>query len=137
MRSRDVPNYPDPASNGTLQKTSPQQLGVSDSQYQAATQACQHLLPRTGGSLTASSLQQCYLADVCPQSLVQLAMNDGRGFSQCMRSAGVPAWPDPSIDSRGRPVFNINVPRPPPPQVSRAISECERRHPAGSLLAWG
>jgi hypothetical protein len=54
-----------------------------------------------------------------------------------MRSHGTPNWPDPSVDAQGRPLFNIIVPRPPPPQVSTAIVECERLEPAGSLLAWG
>jgi hypothetical protein len=49
----------------------------------------------------------------------------------------VPNWPDPTIDSQGRPLFNINVPRPTPRPVSTAISECERLQHAGSLLAWG
>jgi hypothetical protein len=136
MRSHQVPGYPDP-SNGVLPKVSAQRLGVSSSQYQAAQRTCQHLLPTTGGSLTASSLQQCYLADVCPQSLVQHAVNAGLKFARCMRSHGVPNWPDPTIDSQGRPAFNINVPRPTPRPIGTAISECERLQHAGSLLAWG
>lgn len=137
VRSHGVPNYPDPGSGGTLPKESAQHLGVSNSQYQAAQRACQHLLPATGGLLDASSLQQCYLAGVCPQALVQQALTAGRAFSQCMRSHGAPNWPDPSIDSEGRPLFNITVPRPPPPLVGTAINECERADHAGSLLAWG
>ncbi len=137
MRSHGVPNYPDPSSNGVLPKTSAQRLGVSSAVFQAGETACQHLLPNTGGSLTASSLQQCYLAGVCPQALVQRALSAGRQFAGCMRTHGVPNWPDPSVDSQGRPTFDINVPRPAPPQVSTAITECERLQPAGSLLAWG
>jgi len=49
MRSQGVPNYPDPDSSGQLPKTDAQLLGVSTSRYQAAQQACRHLLP-TGGS---------------------------------------------------------------------------------------
>jgi hypothetical protein len=137
IRSHGVPNYPDPDSSGTLPKPDAQAFGVSSSQLNAAQRACQHLLPTTGGSLTASSLQQCYLSDVCPQALVQHALTAGRQFARCMRSHRVPNWPDPTIDSQGRPLFNINVPRPAPPQVSTAISECERLEPTGSLLAWG
>jgi hypothetical protein len=137
IRSHGVPNYPDPGSDGAIPKGSAQHFGVSTSQLQAAQTACQHLLPATGGSLTASSLQECYLAGVCPQALVQHALTAGRQFAVCMRSHGVPNWPDPSVDSEGRPLFNINVPRPAPPQVSTAISECERLESAGSLLAWG
>jgi hypothetical protein len=136
MRSHSVPNFPDPTGSGGIPKESAQHLGVSDSQFSAAQQACQRLLPATGGSLSASSLQQCFLAAVCPQALVQQAVNAGREFAQCMRSHGVPNWPDPTIDSEGRPLFNIRVPRPAPRQVSGAISECERLEHAGSLLAW-
>jgi hypothetical protein len=137
MRSHGVPNYPDPASDGVLPKTSAQQLGVSSSVFQAGETACEHLLPNTGGSLTASSLQQCYLTDVCPQALVQRALSAGREFAGCMRTHGVPDWPDPTVDSQGRPSYNITVPRPVPPQVSTAINECERLQPAGYLLQWG
>ena len=137
MRSHGVPNFPDPASGGGIPKGSAQEFGVSSSRFSAAQRACQRVLPATGGSLTASSLQQCYLALLCPQGLVQQALNAGRPFAQCMRSHGVPNWPDPSIDSEGRPLFNITVPRPTPPQVSTAIDGCERLDHAGSLLAWG
>jgi hypothetical protein len=140
MRSRGVPDYPDPTVAGgttTLPKESAQHLGVSSALFNAAERACQHLLPTTGGSLSASSLQQCYLTDVCPQALVQRAMSAGLEFARCVRAHGVPNWPDPSIDSEGRPLFNINVPRPAPPPTSTAISECSRLDHAGSLLAWG
>jgi hypothetical protein len=137
IRSHGVPNYPDPSSGGILPKTSAQHLGVSSSQFSAAQQACQHLLPRFGGQLSASSLQQCYLAYDCPQALVQRAMTAGLHFARCMRAHGAPSWPDPTIDPEGRPLFNINVPRPAPPQVNRAINVCTRLEHPGSLLAWG
>ncbi len=28
-------------------------------------------------------------------------------FSRCMRSHGVPNWPDPATDSEGRPIFPL------------------------------
>jgi hypothetical protein len=136
MRSHGMPNFPDPT-GGVPPKVTAQELGVSSSQLQAAQRACQRLLPAVGASLTASSLQRCYLAGVCPQALVRQAVNGGLQFARCMRSHGVPNWPDPTIDSQGRPVFNVDVPRPPPPQVSTAINECEGLDHAGSLLAWG
>jgi hypothetical protein len=137
MRSRGVPNYPDPDSSDQLPKTSAQLLGVSSSQFGEAQRACQQLLPASGGSLSATSLQQCHLAGVCPPALVKQALDAGLKFAQCMRSHRVPNWPDPTVNSEGEPVFNITVPRPAPPQVSGAINECERLEPAGSLLAWG
>lgn len=139
MRADGVPGYPDPivvAGVTTLPKESGPHLGVSSAQFTTAERSCQHLLPRDG-SLTASSLQQCYLAGMCPPALVQHAMSAGRQFASCMRSHGAPTWPDPTIDSEGRPVYNITVPRPAPPKVSAAINECSRLEHAGSLLAWG
>jgi hypothetical protein len=103
MRSHGVPNYPDPDSNGQLPKTSAQQLGISSSLYQAAQHACQSLLP-TGGSLQQQE-HQCMQNSDCPQSLVQMLTAD-RLLARCMRSHGVPNFPDPTADSDG-PVFNI------------------------------
>jgi hypothetical protein len=118
MRSNGVPDYSDPGSGGNLPKGSAQQFGVSSSQLQAAEQACQHLLPAIGVSLNATSMQECHLAHVCPPALVQQALTAGLKFAQCMRSHGVPDWPDPTVDSEGEPLFSITVPRPPPPQGS-------------------
>src|ERR1700685_420482 len=136
MRSHGVPNFPDPA-GGAPPKVTAQGLGISRSQPQVPQGACQHLLPAAGGSLDASSIQQCYLAGVCPQALVQQALSAGRELARCMRSHGVPYWPDPTLDAQGRPLFNINVPRPQPPQITAAGDECTRLDPAGSLLAYG
>src|ERR1700689_4430663 len=78
IRSHGVPNFPDPGSGGNLPKGTAQQFGVSSAQLQAAELACQHFLPATGDLLTAASLQQCYLAHVCPPALVQQALSAGR-----------------------------------------------------------
>ncbi len=138
MRAHGVPNFPDPGSGGSLPKGSAQQFGVSSAELQAAELACQHVLPATGDLLTAASLQQCYLTHVCPPALVQQALSAGRKFAQCMRSHGVPNWPDPTLEAGGGPPqFSIRVSRPPSPPVAAAISACERLQPAGSLLAWG
>jgi hypothetical protein len=104
MRSQGVPNYPDPDSSGQLPKGDAQQFGVSTSQYQAAQQACQHLLP-TGGSLHQQEYQ-CMQDSDCPPALVQQMLTADRKLAQCMRSHGVPNFPDPTTDSNG-PVFNI------------------------------
>jgi hypothetical protein len=104
MRSHGVPNFPDPASSGQLPKGDGQQFGVSTSQYQAAQQACQHLLP-TGGSLHQQE-DQCMQNSDCPPALVQQMLTADRELARCMRSHGVPNFPDPTTDSHG-PVFNI------------------------------
>jgi hypothetical protein len=101
MRSDGVPNYPDPTSGGQLPKTDAQLLGVSTSQYQAAQQACRHLLP-TGGSP-----EDCILSSDCPPALVQQMMAADRKLAQCMRSHGVPNFPDPTNGGASGPIFNI------------------------------
>ena len=106
MRSNGVPNYPDPNSNGTPPKTSAQELGISGSQLQAAQRACQHLLPNTSGSFI-TSFEQCVATSDCPQALVRQAMTKMLTFARCMRSHGVPNWPDPTIGRGGAPFFDV------------------------------
>ena len=57
MRSNGVPNFPDPAANGGIPKTSAQALGVSSSRFQAAQSVCQHLLPNA--TSFQQQVQQC------------------------------------------------------------------------------
>jgi hypothetical protein len=106
MRSQGVPNYPDPDSSGQPPKGDAQQFGVSTSQYEAAQQACRHLLP-TGGSLQQRE-DQCMENSDCPPALVQQILAADRKLAQCMRSHGVPNFPDPTADSDG-PVFYITA----------------------------
>jgi hypothetical protein len=86
MRSNGVTKYPDPNGRGQLAKESPQQLGVSSSQFQSAQSVCQHLLPNGGSGPNAAQLQQ--------------VKAQGLRFSQCVRGHGVPNFPDPSSDGR-------------------------------------
>jgi hypothetical protein len=110
MRSHGVPDFPDPSGNGQVPKASTRQLGVSSPRLQAAQTACQHLYPGNGGSagvLTKDAISQCEETGDCPQALVQQAMTALRAYARCMRSHGVPDWPDPTIDSEGRPEVNL------------------------------
>ncbi len=91
MRSHGVPNMPDPAANGTLnvdfatggKDGAPVSSGINrnSSQYISADQTCRHLLPN-GGVPTPAQTQQ--------------ALSTGVKFAQCMRSHGVPNYPDPN-----------------------------------------
>jgi hypothetical protein len=101
MRSQGVPNYPDPDSSGQLPKGDAQQFGVSTSRYQAARQACRHLFPAGG------SPEDCMLTSDCPPALVQQMMDADRKLARCMRSHGVPNFPDPANGGASGPVFNI------------------------------
>jgi hypothetical protein len=95
MRSKGLPNFPDPQPSSNGKFPSAQDLGVSDSQYQTAENACQQLLP-VGAN------------DQFPPAEVQQLLIGMRQFSQCMRSHGVANWPDPSINSSGQPFFNVS-----------------------------
>jgi hypothetical protein len=122
MRSRGVPEYPDATGSDALPdglpKVSPQELGVSNAQYQAAQQACAHLLPN-GGRLTQTASQQDLRAML--------------GFARCMRSHGVPGWPDPTNGSAGWGFNLVHVQgfNPNSSQINQQMSECARRLPAG------
>ena len=105
IRSHGVPDYPDPDSSGQLPKTDARLLGVSTSQYQAAQQACRHLLP-AGGSLKQRE-DQCMQTGDCPPALVQQMLAADRKLARCMRSHGVPNFPDPTNGGSSGPIFNI------------------------------
>ena len=137
MRSHGVPKYPDPGSNGEVPKGSAQQFGVSNSQFQAAQSDCQHLLP-SGGSLQQQA-QQCFNAGECPAALVQQLLTAQRRFAQCMRSHGVPNWPDPTVGSEGRPIFNlipagITHSQEHLPRITTTMTECQRLDPAPAAI---
>jgi hypothetical protein len=103
MRSHGVPNFPDPPSSGTVPKGGAQQFGVSGSVFQAAETACQPLFPTSGGSI-----QDCEDTGDCPPAVVQNALTLMRRYAECLRSHGVPNFPDPTIGSQGRPYFDVS-----------------------------
>ena len=126
IRSHGVPNYPDPGSDGALPKGDAQQFGVSSSQLQAAETDCQNLYPANDGAI-----QQCETTGDCPQAVVQQALTIMREYARCMRSHGVPRWPDPTLDSEGRPSFDVSAAGlthqyTHSPALESKDSECER-----------
>jgi hypothetical protein len=133
MRSHGVASYPDPDSSGQLPKPDAHNLGVSDSQLQSAQRSCQHVLPSTGRAISGGSVTQCMMADDCPRALVQHLLDEERSFAGCMRSDGVPNWPDPTLDSHGRPVFAISISRngfnPYSPSIWAKGNHCSRLMP--------
>jgi hypothetical protein len=111
MRSHGVPSFPDPTRGGEIPKVSLQQVGVSNSQLQAAQQACKSLWP------TVSATQQ-------QQVRVQALR-----FSRCIRNHGISDFPDPDTNGgigipdtvENAPGFeaamNVCKPLPPPPNL--------------------
>jgi hypothetical protein len=134
VRSHGIPDFPDPDSSGQVPKETAQQLGVSSSQLQAAQRACQHLYPGNGGAISAS-LEQCEQTGDCPQAMVQRVLNGMRMMALCMRSHGVPGWPDPTVDSEGRPGFNLLHAQgfnPNSAQIDNKMQECAHAMPGGA-----
>jgi hypothetical protein len=120
MRSHGAPNYPDPNSSGDLPKVSQQELNTP--QFQAAERACQPLLPAGTD-------------DQFPPGEVQQLLVGMLRFSQCMRSHGVPNWPDPITGPLGRPEFPLEeVPGTNrnywhSPRITHAGNECQHLLP--------
>jgi hypothetical protein len=140
MRSHGVPKFPDPGNDGQVPKADPQLLGISSSQLQAAQRTCQHRYPTNGGTLSANSLRQCYESGVCPPALVQQALNAGLKFAQCMRSHGLPSFPDPNPasiiwESGGGPIFpSGNGINPNSPQFTSARNACKSLMPGNAAV---
>lgn len=86
MRSYRVPNFPDPDATGTLTITVSPSLNPTSPVFQKAEADCQHLLPP---GKTLSQAQQ--------QKVKQGAL----AFAECMRSHGVPHYPDPTFSNGG------------------------------------
>jgi hypothetical protein len=137
MRSHGVPRYPDP-SDGQLPKGGAQAFGVSSSVFSAAQSACHHLLPNAGSFQVQAS--QCMLAGDCPPAVVQQMLAIDRKFARCMRSHGVPNWPDPTIGLQGSPGFKlaqvgITHAQTHSAPMSNTIAECQRME--GATLTFG
>jgi hypothetical protein len=117
MRSHGVPNFPDPSSNGQINVDfahggkggSPASAGINRNspRYISADEACRHLLP--GGTPTPAQNQQ--------------ALAKGLKLAQCMRSHGVPNYPDPNPTNPN--VVHLNGVDPSSPQFQRAQKVCE------------
>jgi hypothetical protein len=118
MRSQGLSNFPDPNSSGVWLK-SQVELAAGNPRFQAATRACGHLLPDGGPGVSPS------------QAVLQQIQIDMAKFARCMRSHGVPSWPDPTLD-RGRAVFDLGAVGidTNSPQINAKVHECERVFPA-------
>ena len=123
MRSHGLPDFPDPQQEPgggvSLQlKGGPgSDLNPNSSQFKAAQQACQHLQPqgmRGGGS------------NADPQQALQ--------WASCMRSHGLPNFPDPSV-SNGVPQLDLSGTGidPGSPQFQAAQQACRSQMPPGAI----
>jgi len=114
MRAHDVPNFPDPPANGDMSGVSPDSVGVSNSVYQSALNACRHLAPDAAPPSHAQTLRM---------------LSELLRFARCMRSHDVPNFPDPD---------NVGLWVPPGmtrlPQYQRAYQACHSLLPPNAPI---
>ena len=90
MRSRGVPNFPDPDSSGGLPKLQVVAARTNNpSRFDSADSACRHLLPPNGSLGPQETAQQ-----------QRTKVADGLSFASCMRSRGVSRFPDPTAQGQ-------------------------------------
>jgi hypothetical protein len=120
LRAHGVPDYPDPNAAGQEPGNSKQL--ISTPQGQAAIGACSSWTSRVHGDTAAQN--QAVLAEYVR-------------FAQCMRSHGLPEFPDP-VNAAGRVEFVLSASHdgfdPHSPQVLAKAHACESVLPAGSGL---
>jgi hypothetical protein len=120
MRSHGLSGYPDPqvsqsAGHGTV-GISPGGLDPNSPAFMSATRACGHLLPGDGSSSSASS----------PAEQAQ----DLR-FASCMRTHGVPDFPDPGRDGAFTLPAGVDQQA---PQFQRATKACTYVEPSSLAI---
>ncbi len=116
MRSHGVPDLPDPSANGGIQiaaAPSNRDLTPQAPAFQTAAKACRKLGPGLGGP---------------PHPLSAAQRTRLIAFSQCMRTHGVPSFPDPTFPASGGALigapptaFNAGS-----PAFKRAMAACGR-----------
>ncbi len=116
MRSRGLSSYPDPAvsesGNHISIRISPGGLDPNSAAFKSASRACGHLLPGGGGRPSA----------VTPQEQQQ-----DLAFAGCMRSHGVPSFPDPDHDGVFTLPAGIDQQA---PEFQRATKACANLEPS-------
>ena len=118
MRSHGVPNFPDPSSGGGISIGPGSGINPSSPKFQAAQRACQKVLPNGG--------------QPSPQQLAKMQQHL-LAFSACMRSHGVPDFPDPTFSGGGAQLrlragsgSDLN---PQSPRFQAAQTACQRNLP--------
>jgi hypothetical protein len=122
MRSDGVPNFPDPSSSGGIPKQDVVSAfqAAGNSRAEAASSACRHLLP-AGGSLSGQAAKPVTAQD----------RQDYLGAAACMRSHGVPGFPDPTFHGNG---VQTDIPSSidqDSSQFESAATICTKQIPAG------
>jgi hypothetical protein len=117
MRAHGEPQFPDPSAQGTFPL--PAGMSTSSPQFQAAQQACKSLAPP---------------GPVNGQPLSQTELRKALKFVACMRSHGVPQFPDPNAQGKFQGGGSLPVNS---PQFFSAFKTCRPLLPPGSGFGAG
>jgi hypothetical protein len=117
MRANGLPDFPDPnGKGGLLVNVHPgSDLLPSSPQHQSANKACRHLLP-DGGQETAAQEQQDFRRFL--------------KYARCMRSHGIPNFPDPTLRNGGVSLTGGGIDDR-SPQFQKAQQACRSLAPGG------
>jgi hypothetical protein len=121
MRTHGEPNMPEitiDGSGGHISASAGSGFDPNTPQFTAANKACQHLLPKKGGSAGTNTITPADQADYLKAAA-------------CMRSHGVPNFPDPTFENNS---VEFNNPTPidtNSPQYKSALATCQRLIPSG------
>jgi predicted amidohydrolase YtcJ len=112
MRSHGEPGFPDPQPNGNLLLD--QNDHINGALMNSANKACQHLMPK---SKPMSAAQQ--------RQVTARALR----FVACMRSHGIPSFPDPVVNAQGIEFQGPAGVRPGSPVYNKAQQACQHLMP--------
>jgi hypothetical protein len=120
MRTHGEPNMPDPTIEGTsthLVIASGSRVDANSPQFAAANTACKHLLPNNG----------------VPQqkAITPADQDDYLKAVACMRSHGVPDFPDPTFQTNNVTFYLRSAIDTNSSQYKSALATCEKLIPAG------
>jgi hypothetical protein len=111
MRSHGLPNFPDPSANGGIKIGPNSGINPQSPALQSAQQTCKKLLPDGGPQQPFSESQRLSII----------------ATSKCMRTHGVPDYPDPTL-SATRPRVILSLPatiNPQSPAFLTAAKACK------------
>jgi hypothetical protein len=128
MRKNGVPNFPDPDSSGNIRITGGQDkngrkfgLDPNSPQFRRAQRACGKLQPNGGKPSAQEQARE---------------QEQALKFSRCMRSHGVPKFPDPKFQADGGTLMRIGKDvNPNSPQFKAAQKACQKLVPGGPMSA--
>jgi hypothetical protein len=137
MRSHGVPNFPDPdasgeyslTSSGSIKGAGGASIDINSSQAQAAYGDCRHLVP------SAPSISRLEQLEQQGQQRQEQALPQLLKYSQCMRSNGVPNFPDLGGSDQTPPPGKSPAFNPDSPQFQAASTACQHLLPAGAHLS--